>query len=99
MNPERGIFCTGLNLAASFNAPARLKIYDDRLVIRVFWRDYVFPRSSVLGLRVVRFLFWRMIHIRHSIRGYSRFVAFRPFDFSKVVEQLTNAGFPFDAKA
>ena len=82
-NPERGIFCTGWNFPLSLNAPAALYIHSDRLVIRALWREYSFPSARLVGLKVVRVLFWRVIRFQHSLPEYARFVAFRPFSFSE----------------
>lgn len=94
--PEPGVFCVGWNLLASLNTPGALYIDQDRLLFRALWREWSFSRTSIVSLRVLRILFWRVIRIKHSIPKYAPFVGFRPYDFPEVQRRLADAGFRFE---
>src|SRR3954471_16682070 len=96
MRPEHGSFCIGWNLSTRLKAPGALYVHAERLMVRSLWRDYVFPRANIEGLRVLRILLWRVIRLRHSVLGYARFIAFRPYHFADVYWNLIDAGFAFD---
>jgi hypothetical protein len=88
-----GVFAVGESLVASVHVHGRLFIYPDRLVIRAVSSDSIFPRASIVELRVIRVLFfWRAIQIVHSKPDECQFVGFRPFGVDEAQKQLRGFG-------
>ena len=71
-----------------------LEIRRDRLVLHTITRRYEFPRELIVALSVFRFVVFRGLRIRHSISSVPEFIVFWPLVFSRLQEQLAEAGFP-----
>jgi hypothetical protein len=89
-----GVFAVGESLVACVHVRGRLFVNPDRLLIRALSPDSIFPRASVVELRVIRVLFfWRAIQIVHSKPDECEFVSFRPSGFDEAQKHLEALGY------
>jgi hypothetical protein len=68
-----------LNATWPFGA---LEVHRNRLVLRTLFRQYTFPRDSIVALSIFPGFFSPDLRIEHSIPSYPRFVVFGHADLT-----------------
>lgn len=71
----------------------QLRVYDDRLVLKAFFRTYEFTRESMDSLTVTRGPLAIGVRINHSVETYPEVIVFWSFDIEDLREHLEAADY------
>jgi hypothetical protein len=72
---------------------ARMEVRPDRIIVSIFWKKYVFPRSAIRCLRRFRGVISTGIKIEHDNPKAPRFVVFWPVRFTVLTNDLETLGY------
>jgi hypothetical protein len=71
----------------------QLRIYDDRLILKAFFRTYEFPRESIESLSVTVGPLSVGIRIEHTVEAYPQIIVFWSFNIGELQEHLEAADY------
>jgi hypothetical protein len=80
----------------AFNATwplATLLATDTELRLKFFFKDYVFPKSSILRLSKQSGMFSAGLRIEHRVSSHPAFIVFWTFGFSRLKRELQGLGY------
>ena len=88
---QTGGYIAGRNCWLSMHGTApfgQLRIYDDRLVLRVLLHTYEFPRDAILSLSLIHRALSVWLRIEHTAKRAPRLIIFWSSDIDELREQL-----------